>query len=206
MFVNVTNDAWFGDTSEPYEHLALAVYRTVEHRIAMVRSVNTGVSAFIDATGRVFMKTPAVGASPEPAASVDPAGAIQSAGLKKVGRGLWRAPVWPKPHVLLGDVPLMDPSFTVYTAVGDVFGYLNLLALLYLVILFRRDVWRKLFKRKPASTSAKGTSGPSKPTEDRKQSKKKKPQTRAARGHKKSAGTRHKGPRRRGKKTGQKED
>jgi apolipoprotein N-acyltransferase len=206
MFVNVTNDAWFGDTSEPYEHMALAVYRTVEHRIAMVRSVNTGVSAFIDATGKVIMQSPAVGASREPAASVDPAGAIRSAGVKKVGPGLWRAPVWPKPHLLLGDLPLMDPSFTVYAAVGDVFGYLNLLALLYLVIFFRRNVWRKLFKRKPGTTSMKGPSGASKPSDRRKDSKKKKPRTRAARSPKKSAGTRHKGPRRRGKKTSPKED
>ena len=33
LLVNITNDAWFGATSEPYEHLALAVYRAVEHRL-----------------------------------------------------------------------------------------------------------------------------------------------------------------------------
>jgi apolipoprotein N-acyltransferase len=54
--VNITNDAWFGATSEPYEHLALAVYRAVEHRVELVRAVNTGVSAFIDAAGRVYQK------------------------------------------------------------------------------------------------------------------------------------------------------
>ena len=53
LFVNITNDAWFGKTSEPHQHLALAVFRTVEHRRDMVRSVNVGVSCFIDATGRV---------------------------------------------------------------------------------------------------------------------------------------------------------
>ena len=51
ILINITNDAWFGRTSEPYEHLALAVYRSVETRLDLVRAVNTGVSAFIDATG-----------------------------------------------------------------------------------------------------------------------------------------------------------
>ncbi len=50
-FVNITNDAWFGRTAEPYQHLALAVFRAVEHRLEMVRAVNTGVSAHIDAAG-----------------------------------------------------------------------------------------------------------------------------------------------------------
>ena len=55
---NITNDAWFGATSEPYEHLALAVYRAVEHRTELVRAVNTGVSAYIDATGRIGAEGP----------------------------------------------------------------------------------------------------------------------------------------------------
>ena len=50
-FINITNDAWFGRTAEPYQHLALAVFRSVEHRLEMVRAVNTGVSAHIDAAG-----------------------------------------------------------------------------------------------------------------------------------------------------------
>src|SRR5262249_31252507 len=53
LLVNVTNDTWFGDTSEPWEHLALAVFRSVELRTWMVRAVNSGVSAFVDAGGRV---------------------------------------------------------------------------------------------------------------------------------------------------------
>lgn len=52
-FVNVTIDTWFGDTAEPWEHLALAQFRCVEHRIPMVRSVAAGVSATIDAGGRL---------------------------------------------------------------------------------------------------------------------------------------------------------
>jgi apolipoprotein N-acyltransferase len=54
MIVNVTNDAWFGDTTEPWIHLALAQLRAVEHRRYLLRSTNTGVSAVIDPVGRVI--------------------------------------------------------------------------------------------------------------------------------------------------------
>lgn len=57
LLVNITNDAWFGKTSEPYLHLALATFRTIEQRTAMVRSTNTGVSAIIDPVGRVVAET-----------------------------------------------------------------------------------------------------------------------------------------------------
>ena len=57
VFINITNDAWFGKTSEPMLHLALAMMRTVEHRRWLVRSTNTGVSAFVDANGRLLQKT-----------------------------------------------------------------------------------------------------------------------------------------------------
>ena len=57
VIINVTNDAWFGQTSEPMLHLALAVFRSVENRLWMVRSTNTGVSAFVDANGRIVSKT-----------------------------------------------------------------------------------------------------------------------------------------------------
>ncbi len=56
-FVNLTNDTWFGPTWEPWEHQGLAIFRTIEHRIPMVRSVNTGVSAVIDTGGRVLAHT-----------------------------------------------------------------------------------------------------------------------------------------------------
>jgi apolipoprotein N-acyltransferase len=56
-FVNLTNDAWFGKTHEPSQHLGLAVFRAVEHRKPMVRSVNTGVSVYIDPTGAAHDKT-----------------------------------------------------------------------------------------------------------------------------------------------------
>lgn len=58
ILINVTNDAWFGDTQEPYVHLALAKMRAVEHHRYLVRATNTGVSAIIDPVGRVVEESP----------------------------------------------------------------------------------------------------------------------------------------------------
>jgi apolipoprotein N-acyltransferase len=55
--INITNDAWFGDTHEPWEHLALAKLRSVEHHRALVRATNSGVSTVIDPVGRVVVKS-----------------------------------------------------------------------------------------------------------------------------------------------------
>ena len=49
--VNVTNDAWFGDTVAPHQHLAMARMRSVEFRRPMVRAANSGISALIDDRG-----------------------------------------------------------------------------------------------------------------------------------------------------------
>ena len=51
--VNVTNDAWFGDTVAPHQHLAMARMRCVEFRRPMVRAANSGISAVIDADGGI---------------------------------------------------------------------------------------------------------------------------------------------------------
>jgi apolipoprotein N-acyltransferase len=50
--VNVSNDAWFGQTSGPWQHLNLASYRAIEEGMPIVRATPTGVSAVIDAEGR----------------------------------------------------------------------------------------------------------------------------------------------------------
>jgi apolipoprotein N-acyltransferase len=57
LLVNMTNDAWFGDTAEPWEHLALAQFRAIEHRRYLVRGTNSGVSAVVDPVGRVIAKS-----------------------------------------------------------------------------------------------------------------------------------------------------
>jgi apolipoprotein N-acyltransferase len=53
LLVNLTNDAWFGDSTEPWIHLALAQLRAVEHRRYLIRATNSGVSAMVDPVGRV---------------------------------------------------------------------------------------------------------------------------------------------------------
>lgn len=55
--INVTNDSWFGPDGEPYLHFALTRFRTIETRLPMLRSTNTGFTAAIDALGRLEGKT-----------------------------------------------------------------------------------------------------------------------------------------------------
>jgi apolipoprotein N-acyltransferase len=105
LLINITNDAWFGRTSEPYEHLALSVYRAVELRVDLVRAVNTGVSAFVDSTGRVYKKGP----------SVDPDEKQRDN----------------RPVTLLDEAAIQQP-FTLYAMLGEWFGGACLLVLLAL--------------------------------------------------------------------------
>ena len=52
--LNVSNDAWFGSTSGPWQHLNIASYRAIEQGLPMVRATPTGVSAVIDPQGRIL--------------------------------------------------------------------------------------------------------------------------------------------------------
>jgi apolipoprotein N-acyltransferase len=57
FIVNITNDAWFGRTTGPYQHFSMAVFRAVENRKPVIRAANTGISGFIDSNGRIISKT-----------------------------------------------------------------------------------------------------------------------------------------------------
>ncbi len=57
MFLAITNDAWYGRTGAPFQFLAMTAMRSAENRLWTVRAANTGVSAIIDASGRVRQRT-----------------------------------------------------------------------------------------------------------------------------------------------------
>jgi apolipoprotein N-acyltransferase len=58
FLVNVTNDAWYGPTSAPWQHLAQATLRAVENRTPLVRAANTGISALVEVDGRIRWEGP----------------------------------------------------------------------------------------------------------------------------------------------------
>lgn len=57
VMINLSNDSWYGKSTEPMEHLALASFRSIEHRRSLVRSTNTGISAFVDPVGRIVTRS-----------------------------------------------------------------------------------------------------------------------------------------------------
>jgi apolipoprotein N-acyltransferase len=105
LLVNLTSDSWFGADTEPWEHLALAVFGSVELRVSMVRAVNSGVSAFIDPNGRVARKTYANDPYRNPRAE----------------------------DGIVVTVPMVSGGHTVYVAVGNLFAYLCMAATLILI-------------------------------------------------------------------------
>jgi apolipoprotein N-acyltransferase len=98
LLVNLTSDSWFGADAEPWEHLALSVFAGVELRLSMVRAVNSGVSALIDANGRIVQQTYA----DDPYRHPRPADGI------------------------VVSTPIMSGAPTLYTRIGNLFAYLCL--------------------------------------------------------------------------------
>jgi len=104
LLVNLTSDSWFGAETEPWEHLALSVFASVELRVSMVRAVNSGVSALIDPNGRVVQQTYA----DDPYRNPRPADGI------------------------VVSAPRMAGGHTLYVVVGNLFAYLCIAATLFL--------------------------------------------------------------------------
>ena len=98
LLLNLTNDAWYGDSAEPVQHQALAVWRAVENRRDLLRSTNTGLTSVISATGEVLGELPIFEAA-----------------------------------TLVAEARLLT-SATVYGAVGDVFAWVVVAALVAVVL------------------------------------------------------------------------
>ncbi len=90
LFVNITYDAWFGDTQCPHQHLMLSAIQSALHGRPLVRSATTGICAFVDARGRIvqqgdlafFPESEPVGEPPpEPKQWVDTVRLVKAPGL-----------------------------------------------------------------------------------------------------------------------------
>jgi apolipoprotein N-acyltransferase len=58
VLVNITNDAWYGESSAPFQALAMAAMRSAETKAPMIRTANTGISAIIKPSGEITARTP----------------------------------------------------------------------------------------------------------------------------------------------------
>ena len=109
--VNVTNDSWYGP-AEPPIHLALAVFRAVEHRRWLVRATATGMSAFVDSSGRL----------------------VQKSGFETA-------------ETLIAPVPMVEAGPTVYGRIGDLVGWIALIAVLAALLRPRAQKLSRRFGR-----------------------------------------------------------
>jgi apolipoprotein N-acyltransferase len=105
FLINITNDAWYKKTSAAYQHLQASVFRAVENRVFLVRSANTGVSAFIGPDGEIISKV-----------------------SDKSGRDIFISGIDTQ------ELAVLNKPFTIYTPYGDFFPAACFLFVLYGII------------------------------------------------------------------------
>jgi apolipoprotein N-acyltransferase len=88
LLLNLTNDAWFGRSSGPYQHFAASRFRAVEQGLPLVRAANNGISAIVDPYGRVTVQL-----------GLDEVGVVDG--------GLPAATAQRPPYARIGDAPLL---------------------------------------------------------------------------------------------------
>jgi apolipoprotein N-acyltransferase len=116
VLVNLTNDAWFRGSSELDQHLITSAFRCIENRKPMVRSVNGGISAFIDGNGQIrdpdqllIMKEPMEGLLPE---------LTDVKTMRDEATGRWRRQF---SGIVFGQIPT-DGRSSIYSQIGDAFS------------------------------------------------------------------------------------
>ena len=111
FIINITNEAWFGETAAPEQFVSMSVFRAVENRLFVIRCANTGISCFIDPCGRIVNRL------------------NDKHGGEIFIRGTLTAPVI---------LPLESKTF--YTRYGDWFAWLSILcSMLFLFIAFFKN-------------------------------------------------------------------
>ena len=105
FIINITNEAWFGKTTAPYQFVSMNVFRAVENQVFVVRCANTGISCFINPNGKIVKRV------------------TDEHGNDVFVRG-----------ILTGEVVPMN-SRTFYTRYGDVFGILCLISTAILLLI-----------------------------------------------------------------------
>ena len=100
--VQITNDAWFGTASGPYQHFAQARVRAIEQGLPLARAANTGISAMVDARGRV----------------------VASIGLGEAGYvdAVLPAPLPPTLYARIGDIPALTMMLSLLVLTVTIFS------------------------------------------------------------------------------------
>ena len=107
FLVNITNDAWFGNTAAPYQHVQASVFRAVENKVPVVRAANTGVSCIISPNGKI---------------------------ITTVKEG--RKEIFVDGYAV-GTIPSPPATKTVYTRFGDVFSWICVGFVLFAILMMQ---------------------------------------------------------------------